>query len=131
MQISPWDAFAKVDSPDGCYYAVYDNAAEVAMGAPTCGMLTILEKATGRCIAEFHDANASFIWSADVTALAFPRWTKSRKQQLVIFYLRERRERTLSGEYRVMQLESFFNHIVEGIDSPTYHPVKISILTTE
>lgn len=129
MPISPWDAFAKIDSPDGRFSAVFDNAHEIAMGAPTCGLLTISEKTTGRCIAVLHDANASFIWSADSSALAFPRWTRSRKQQLVILRLQDGGQQTLSSEYRLLQLESLSNGVVEGVDSPAYHPVRISIPT--
>ena len=73
MAISPWHDEAKQDSPDGRFVAVYDRAMEIAMGGPTVGRLIIKAKNNNARIAEFPDANGSFVWAVDSSALAFPR----------------------------------------------------------
>lgn len=127
MAISAWDSFAKKESPDGRFIATYNDAMEIAMGAPTRGVIKISEKKDGAIIAALGDANGSFIWSADSSSLAFPRWTRSRMQQLVIVRLPQGKIEPLEGEYRVLELESFDQDLIEGIDSPIHRPSKVSI----
>jgi hypothetical protein len=127
MAISAWDSFAKKESPDGRFIATYDDAMEVAMGAPTRGVIKISEKRGGATIAALSDANGSFIWSADSSSLAFPHWTRSRMQQLVVVRLPQGITEPLEGEYRVLELESFDHDLIEGIDSPIHHPSKVSV----
>ena len=125
MPISAWDSFAKADSPNGQFAAVYDDAMEIAMGAPMSGVLKITEKKTGNCIAELSSANGSFVWASDSSALAFPRWTRKKMQQLIVLLLPEGKALPLAGEYHVLELGSFYDGLIEGIDSPIHHPAPV------
>ena len=127
MTVSPWDDFAEVDSPDGRYTAIFDNAMEIAMGAPTRGILKITAKESGHCIAEISGANASFIWSTDSARLALPQWTRERMQRLMVISIPHGATQILEGEYRVLQLESFQHGLIQGVDSPIYQPAPICL----
>lgn len=133
MPISAWDSFAKADSPNGRFTAAYDDATEIAMGAPTSGVITVTEKQTGSCIAELRSTNGSFVWASDSSALAFPRWTRSKMQQLVVLRLSDGTTEPLTGEYRVLELGAFHENVIEGIDSPIHLPavVRVDLKTTK
>ena len=127
MATSPWDDFVKKESPDGRFLAVYDRAMEVAMGAPTRGVIKISEMKDGTEIIELGNANASFVWSSDSSAIAFPRWTQSRKQQLVVVRFPQCKIEPFDTEYRVLELESFDGDMIQGIDSPIHRPSKVCV----
>lgn len=127
MAISPWNSFARIDSPDGRFTAVYEDAMEIAMGAPTRGVLKISEKQTGRCIAELANANGSFIWCSDSAVLAFPQWTPERMQKLVFVRVPQGTTHPMKREYRVLQLDSFEQGVLQGVDSPIHQPSKLTI----
>jgi hypothetical protein len=127
MAISPWDSFARQESPDGRYVAVYDGGMEIAMGGPTHGLLKITEKKSGDSVIELSDANGSFVWSSDSGALALPRWIPGRNQKLVVVRLDTGRHESTDGEYRVLELSSFVDGVVIGIDSPIHRPVEICV----
>jgi hypothetical protein len=127
MAISPWHDEAKQDSPDGRFVAVYDRAMEIAMGGPTVGRLIIKAKNNNARIAEFPDANGSFVWAVDSSALAFPRWTPERMQRLMLIHVSTGTPVTLPGEYSVLQLQSFRDGLIVGVDSPGPHAIPVSI----
>ena len=127
MPISPWDYFVQMDSPNGHFAAIYDDAMEIAMGAPTRGVLKISEKQSGRCIVQVTNANASFVWSSDSAALAVPQWTPKRMQQLLIVSIPHGTIKPINGNYRVLQLASFHEGMVAGVDSPIHRPTKIAV----
>jgi hypothetical protein len=127
MAISPWDSFAMQESPDGRYVAVYDRGMEIAMGGPTHGVLKIIEKKSGDSVIELSDANGSFVWSDDSESLAVPRWIRGRNQELVVVRLDTGRHESLHGVYRVLELSSFVEGVVAGVDSPIHRPVEIRV----
>ena len=127
MSISPWETFAKQDSPNGQYVAVFDDAMEIAMGAPMRGTLTVRQKGQNNSLIELPDANGSFVWSSDSTAIAFPRWTVKRDQRLCVLRLPSRLTEEIAGRFDVLQLESLCDGLLVGIDSPIYRPKKIEI----
>ena len=127
MSISPWDSFAELASPDGRYVATYDNAMEIAMGAPTRGTLTVRQKGQQKPLVVLPDASGSFVWSSDSTALAYPRWTKKRDQNLCILRLPRGQNEVIEGRFDVLQLESFCEGRLIGVDSPIYRTKKIDI----
>lgn len=127
MSISPWESFAKQDSPNGRYVAVFDDATEIAMGAPMRGTLTVRSKGSEIPLAKLEDASGSFVWSSDSTALAFPRWTTMRDQRLCILRLPSGETEVIEGRFDVLQLESFCMDRLIGVDSPIYRTKKIDI----
>jgi len=127
MATSAWESFVEKDSPDRRYLAVYGDAKEIAMGAPTCGVIKIFEKKEGSIIIELLDASASFVWSTDSSSLAFPRWTRSKMQQLVLVRLPQGKIEPLKGEYSVLELESFADGLILGVDSPIHRPSNVSV----
>jgi len=127
MSISPWDNHAEQESPDGRYTAVYDEAMEIAMGAPTRGTLTVREKGCDKPLLQIPDASGSFIWSSDSSAIAYPRWTPGRKQTLWLATLPGGRTEQIQGHFRVLQLESFTNGLLTGTDSPIHQSEEIAI----
>lgn len=127
MSTSPWESFAQQDSPNGQYVAVFDDAMEIAMGAPMRGTLTVRQKGQQKPLIELPDASGSFVWSSDSTAIAFPRWTMKCDQRLCILTVPRGQTEELEGLYDVLQLESFCAGRVVGVDSPIYRPKKVDI----
>jgi len=132
MSISPWELFARKDSPDGLSIATFDDAFEIAMGAPTRGTLTVTKAGYDQPISVIHDASGSVVWSSDSKMLAFPRWTENRDQNLCVLNLIDGKIEATAGRYDVLQLDSFHDGLVVGVDSPIYRPkqVRIQILPT-
>lgn len=115
------------ESPDGQYVAVFDDALEIAMGAPMRGKLTVRHKGHEKPLIVLPDANGSFVWSSDSTAIAFPRWTAKRDQRLCVLRLSSVQTEEISGRFDVLQLESLCEGRLIGVDSPIYRPKKIDI----
>jgi len=127
MSISPWESFAEMASPNGQYVAMFDNAMEIAMGAPMRGTLTVREKGQQKPLITLPDASGSFVWSSDSTAIAFPRWTMKRDQRLCIWRVPSGKTEEINGRFDVLQLESFCDGRLVGVDSPIYRPKKVDI----
>lgn len=127
MSISPWDSFAELASPNGQYVATFDDAMEIAMGAPMRGTLTVRQKGQQKPLIEVPDASGSFVWSSDSTAIAFPRWTAKRDQRLCVLRLPSGQTEVVDGRFDVLQLESLFEGRLVGVDSPIYRPKKVEI----
>jgi hypothetical protein len=121
--ISPWNDSADCTSPDGRFRAIIVNACEVGMGAPTSGMLSIIEIAdNGRVIARFESCSPSLVWSSDSAALAVPRWTRERRQRLSVIAVPSGNIIAEAEEFRVLELHEFDRGVVKGVDSPAYMP---------
>lgn len=127
MAISPWIDTATADSPDGRYVAVYDRSVEIAMGGPTVGRLVIRRRDSGAQVAVFTDAGASFVWAADASALAFPRWTFDRMQHLAVLHLPTAQSKTFEALYSVLELHAFVDGVIRGVDSPIHQPREIRV----
>ena len=123
--ISPWAWEAVLPSPDGRMTARIDGAMEIAMGAPSAGRLII---STGIAL---DACNPSIAWSHDSRYLAVPRWTPDRAQQLVIVDVEQGTTRVAPGRYRVLQLESFDEGVVRGVDSPIHQPRPIAVAVAD
>ena len=115
------------DSPNGQYVAVFDDAMEIAMGAPMRGTLTVRQKGQQKPLIELPDASGSFVWSSDSTAIAFPRWTVKSDQRLCILRVPTGMTEVIDERFDVLQLESFCGGRVVGVDSPIYRPKKVDI----
>ena len=122
MSISPWSQDCRLVSPDGRRIARIDETDEIGMGSPTSGILEV----TG-CKPIF-DCNPSLVWSVDSRFLAVPIWNyRDRSQRLFIFWSEREAGRFAPGTYRVLELESFSDNVVRGVDSPVHHPRPIVV----
>jgi hypothetical protein len=127
--ISPWADSADRISPDGRYQAVISDASEIRMGAPTSGTLVIIDKQNGDRIVRRHEGcNPSFVWSSDSNALAVPEWTRDLMQRLIVIHVPMGTVTMLPHEFRVLELHSFVDAVVRGVDSPIHLPVPVSVL---
>lgn len=124
--ISPWADSAQKPSPDGRYIATVDGAVEIAMGAPTSGNLAIMNRALQELL-DLKCCNPSFVWASDSSSLAIPQWNDTMQQVLVIIRLPSFQLVHIPQTFRVLQLHSFHNGIVRGVDSPMFHPREVEI----
>ncbi len=121
MSISPWAYEANVESPNQRYLASVTNANEIAMGAPTSGILSIDGKIIStRC-------NPSIIWSNTSEYLAFPEWTKANDQKLMVYSMKSGDLKQLPKTYRVLELKQFNDWNIKGVDSPIYKSKEINV----
>jgi hypothetical protein len=120
-KISPWTGSVHSTSPDGKFTAAIDDAREVGQGAPTHGVLNISNGMS------FRSCNPSIVWSDDSQYLAVPQWTRERKQRLLVISLGQESSGYAPGLFDVLELHSFSNGKIKGIDSPIYQPREIEI----
>lgn len=115
-------------SPDGRFKAIMDIAYEIRMGAPTAGTLLITDSADkGRVLVRVESCNPSVVWAADSNALAVPQWTPELMQRLCIVSMSTRTVRKFDDPFSVLELHSFADGVVRGIDSPIHHPRQITV----
>ena len=91
------------------------------MGAPTYGILNISNGMS------FRSCNPSIVWSDDSQYLAVPQWTPYTDQRLLVISLEQESSGYAPGLFRVLELHSFLNGKIKGIDSPIYQPREIEI----
>ena len=113
MAISPWDVSVELPSPDASVLAQYDGG-EVAMGAPTSGSLVLSNGYS------YGSCNASIQWSDDSAFLAVPQWTSELLQRLMLIRISDGAVAYAPETYRVLEIESFSDGVVHGIDSPIH-----------
>jgi hypothetical protein len=121
--VSPWAYSARLESPDGKFTAAFEYESEVCQGGPTYGRVVLSNGMT------YDSCNASFVWSDDSKYLAVPQWTRYREQQLLVINAELGTSEILPEVYQVLELHSFKEAAVEGIDSPVYKPRRVSIKT--
>jgi len=119
--ISPWTGSVCLTSPDRKLTAAIDDAREVGMGAPTYGILNISNGMS------YRSCNPSIVWSDDSQYLAAPQWTPYRDQRLLVISLERESSGYAPGLFRVLELRSFSNGRIKGIDSPICQPCEIEI----
>ena len=124
--ISPWIDQAECKSPDSTMTALFENGMEIAMGAPTSGVLSVILPNGKKHLISDNSA-ASFVWSDDSKFIAYSRWTRSRKQNLCVFKIESLSTDVSPDEFRVLELHSFNEGKVEGIDSPVHQPRTFSL----
>jgi len=120
-KISPWTGSVYLTSPDGMLTAAINDAREVGQGAPTSGILNISNGLS------YQRCNPSIVWSDDSQYLAVPQWTRAREQRLLVISLEQKFSGYAPGLFRVLELHSFLNGKIKGIDSPIYQPREIEI----
>ena len=120
-KISPWSDSASLTSPNGKFVAVIDEAGEIAMGAPTSGLLKVSNGLS------YQRCNPSMVWSGDSEYLAVPQWTFRRQQRLMVISIQRKQAGYAPGIYSVLELHSFSNGKIAGINSPIHLPRPIEI----
>ena len=115
------------DSPDGRFIATFDDSIEIGMGGPACGVLVVRQKDQKGRVLRLADAGASFVWSSDSKAIAFPRWTVDRGQELCVVWVPDGAIDRFEERFSVLQLESFQDYRLIGVDSPVDRPRLIDI----
>jgi hypothetical protein len=129
---SPWADSADCISPDGRYRAIISDAWEVGMGSPTFGTLVIHDVANGmRTIASIENCNPAFVWSSDSTALAATRWTRDRKQNLIVIAVSSGKVVAEAYGFRVLELHEFVGNVIKGVDSPIHMPSAFEFVLDE
>jgi hypothetical protein len=121
--ISPWTYRVSLASGDGSFTAAFEYESEVCQGGPTYGRVVLSNGIT------FESCNASFVWSDDSKYLAVPQWTRYREQRLLLINAESRTSELLPEVFQVLELHTFKDGVVEGIDSPVYKPKRVSIKT--
>ena len=124
-KISAWDYSLNLTSPDGQITAVIDVASEVGQGAPTHGTLVLSNGLT------FEGCNPSAVWSDDSKFLAVPQWIRGGQQRLLVISMEQRSVGYAPGTFDVLELDSFSDGKIKGIDSPAYKPREIEIDLSE
>jgi len=96
------------------------------MGGPTRGELHVVtQDAVNHLITD--EAAASCVWSDDCRFLAFSKWRSNRMQSLCVLKLPNMVIDESPDEFRVLELRSFSDGKINGIDSPVYMPRTFSI----
>jgi hypothetical protein len=121
--ISPWSYSARLSSRDGRFTAAFEYENEVCQGGPTYGRVVLSNGMT------FDSCNPSFVWSNNSKYLAVPQWTHYREQRLLVINAELRTSKLLPEVFQVLELHTFTDGMVEGIDSPVYRPKRVSIMT--
>jgi hypothetical protein len=121
--VSPWAYSARLESPDGKFTAAFEYESEVCQGGPTYGRVVLSNGMT------FDSCNSSFVWSRDSKYLAVPQWTHYREQRLLVINAGQRTFKLLPEVFQVLELHSFTDGVVEGIDSPVHEPKRVLINT--
>lgn len=126
--ISPWDEKVELASPDKRHLARFDSDTEIGMGGPPMGRLTIITVAEpDREFLVADNAAASMVWSPDSRFLAFSRWRGNRMQALCVLRLSDFTVDESPDEFRVLELHSFLDGKIAGVDSPIYQPRTFSL----
>ncbi len=106
-------------SPNGSYKIEYEHIGEIAMGAPLGGACYLTGDNIERIEVSYH-AGGPVIWDKHKIRVAFPSWTKERKQKLTLVDIDQKKIITYAKQFRVLELEAFEGDIIKGIDSPIY-----------
>lgn len=120
-KISAWTYSLYSTSPNDQITAVIDKASEIGQGAPTSGIL----KLSNGLI--FQRCNPSAVWSDDSKFLAVPQWTERNMQRLLVISIEQASVGYAPDIFRVLELHSFSEGKIKGIDSPIHKPRKIEI----
>ncbi len=124
MAISAWNWTVSLESPDGSHNATIDHADEIGMGGPTSGELVI---SNGQ---SFPDCSPSIAWASNSRFLAVPQWQTGRRQRLLIISIEHNKTHLLDREYTVLEIESFIDDVVHGINSPAHNPTPVAVDTS-
>lgn len=124
---NPWDFATIYDSPDKLKRVEYDEKSltEFSMGSPLSGRCYIIKDNSRIRLDGFYGGPS--IWSDDSKYLAIPKWTRNHNQRMILIEVKTMSIKELKKKYRVLQLESFKEGIIEGIDSPIYQTAKIRV----
>lgn len=129
----PWD-FSNEDknlvSPDGQYQIEYDKLSEIAMGAPIGGECFLVGPEDSKL--KLSDwAGGPVVWETQGRRVAFPVWTRARRQKIAIVDIEAKTLSIYAETFRVLDLHTFENNIVQGQDSPVYLTAQVRFDTSK
>lgn len=128
---NPWN-FSNSDknlvSLNKKYRIEYSELHEIAMGAPIGGECFLISNDIKIKLSDF--CGGPIIWNIESSKIALPIWTKNRDQKIGIFDIGSKTFTVFKRKFRVLQLNSFIDNKITGIDSPIYQSEKIEINTT-
>jgi hypothetical protein len=101
----------------------YSNLNEIGMGAPISGICKLNKK--GRNVVLIgNNCGGPALWNESRLKIAIPIWEKSffrgQIQKIGIFDLEKNTLTKYKKKFRVLNLETFKNNKIEGIDSPIH-----------
>lgn len=74
------------------------------------------------------------VWAESSDYLAVPQWNFETQdggimwyERIIVVSVRRNLAKYLEGKYKVLELHSFSNNIIKGIESPAYDPKTIEI----
>ena len=120
-KISAWDDSLNLTSPDGQVTAVMDDGHEFGQGSPIIGTLVLSNGMT------FEGCSPSVVWSDDSKFLAVPQWVRSQRQRVLVISMENQSVGYTSPKFSLLELHSFSEGKIRGVDSPVYKPSEIEI----
>jgi hypothetical protein len=130
---NPWDISNKdknLSSPVGDYRIEYGELSEVAMGAPLGGECFLVNPNNLK-MKLIDRAGGPVVWEPRGKKVAFPVWTGERKQKIAVVDLDLNTLTIYSSTFRVLDLKSFENYVVKGLDSPLHMTTQIIFDTSQ
>ena len=110
-----------LESPDGAFTAGVDALGEIHMGAPTIGEIKV---SNGFIL---NSCSPSMVWSDDSRYLAVPQYSVGNSQLILVLDTKMNKLGHSSNFYRVLELYSFQDGVIHGVDSPRWQPKDIEI----
>ena len=101
----------------------YTSLYEIGMGAPISGICR-LKKKDGSTFLVGENCGGPALWNESGLKVAIPFWEKSffrgKIQKIGIVDLKKNTLTKFKKKFNVLNLETFENNIIKGIDSPIY-----------
>ena len=128
MISTPWDIDNKhknLISPSGTQKIIYDHLFEISIDAPLAGQARI------QSYHHFFELNEIFggpaRWNENSKFCAIPIWTRANNQLLGIVDVKNLKIHISQAKYRVLNIKSFQNGRIIGIDSERFKPLNLDI----
>ena len=120
MTVSAWTGSGSIKSPDSQMTAWTTEEVEISMGGPLIGKLKTSNGLS------FSSCGTSFVWSKDSKYLAVPFWDERRRQKLGLINVATGEVVKSGRTFSVIELSSFEEGVVAGVDSPIHSPRKFT-----
>lgn len=119
----PWRRSYQATSPDGRWCAKINDALEISMSGPTKGILSI------DTLFDLPECSPVFIWSDDSRYLAVPQWKYffRKRERLLVIDTQTKSIFVSPSKFRLLDLKTFSNGVITGVDSILRNPRKIAI----
>jgi hypothetical protein len=130
---NPWDFSNNHNdlvSPDGQFRIEFGELSEIAMGAPVGGECFLVYPDNSKV--KLSDwAGGPVVWQIQGGKVAFPVWTRAREQKIAVADINARTLTIYSHTFRVLDMKTFDQGIITGLDSPIHRTTAIDFDTTK